>query len=61
MEVHVEVQCEACGEQPEGLRVCTAEDLLVEIDVFAVFMGFNQLLDDISDGHHHQLGSAEVT
>lgn len=24
-------------------------------------MGFNQLLDDISDGHHHQLSSAQVT
>ncbi len=39
----------------------TGEDLLVEIDVFAVFMGFNQLLDDISDGHHHQLSPAEIT
>lgn len=39
----------------------TGEDLLVEIDVFAVFMGLNQLLDDISDGHHHQLSPAEIT
>lgn len=36
-------------------------DLLVEIDVFAVFMGLNQLLDDIGNGHHHQLCSAEIT
>lgn len=43
------------------LYVYIGEDLLVEIDVFSFFMSFNQLLDDISNGHHHQLSSAEVT
>lgn len=39
----------------------TGAYLLVKIDVFALLVGFNQLLDDIGNGHHHQLGSAEVT
>lgn len=44
-----------------GLYVHSGGDLLVEIYVFALFMRFNQLLNDISNGHHHQLSSAEVT
>ena len=24
-------------------------------------MGFKKLVNDVSDGHHHQLGSTEVT
>lgn len=35
--------------------------LLVEVDVFAIFMSLDQLLDDVSDGHHHQLSPAEIT
>lgn len=45
----------------QELNVFTGEDVLVEVDVFAVFVGFNQLLDDISNGHHHQLSPAEIT
>lgn len=40
---------------------CIVDYLLVKIDVFSLLVGFNQLLDDIGNGHHHQLGSAQVT
>lgn len=45
----------------QTVKLAVKEDLLVEINVFSLFMSFNQLLNDISNGHHHQLSSAEVT
>lgn len=53
--------CSLIETDSQELNVYTDEDLLVEVDVFAVFVGFNQLLDDISNGHHHQLSPAEIT
>lgn len=50
-----------CSLTLSELYVYIGEDLLVEIDVFAVFMSLNQLLNDIGNGHHHQLSSAEIT
>lgn len=53
--------CSLIETDSQELNVYTDEDLLVEVDVFAIFVGFNQLLDDISNGHHHQLSPAEIT
>lgn len=37
------------------------KDLLVEVDVFALFVSFNQLSDNICNGHHHQFSWTLVT
>ena len=34
--------------------------LLIQIDVFSLFVSFNQLFNNISYGQHHQLSRAEV-